>query len=59
VGYSSNVSIIVERFKREIDIPVIFTKELNTGILLGQIGFFDNYKVTFEKTNKAFYLEEN
>lgn len=58
-GYASEVSIVVERFEKEIMIPVIFTKELNTGILLGQIGFFDNYKIVFDRKNKTFFLEEN
>ena len=59
VGYSSEVSIVVEKFKKEISIPVVFTEELNTGILLGQTGFFDNYKITFDRRNRAFSLEEN
>lgn len=58
-GYASEITIVVEKFKKEVTIPVIFTKELNTGILLGQIGFFDTYKVAFDRKNKTFFLEEN
>jgi len=59
VGYVSDIAIVVERFTKEIAVPVVFTKELNTGILLGQEGFFDNYKVTFDKRHTMFSLEEN
>lgn len=59
VGYTSEVSIVVEKFQREVAIPVVFTKELNTGILLGQVGFFDNYTITFDRKNKTFFLEQN
>jgi hypothetical protein len=59
VGYESTVTIVVDGFTEKITLPVIFTKELNTGILLGQIGFFDKFTVIFEKKHNIFTLDRN
>lgn len=58
-GYESMVTIIIEGFSEKLTIPVIFTKELNTGILLGQIGFFDKFTIIFDKAKNIFKLERN
>lgn len=59
VGYESIITIVVEGFTEMLSLPVIFTKELNTGILLGQIGFFDKFTITFDKVHNIFKLERN
>lgn len=59
VGYRTDVEIIVERFTARLKIPVIFVEELNTGILLGQIGFFEHFVITFDKKKSIFTLKEN
>lgn len=59
VGYESTVTIVIEGFAEKMSLPVIFTKELNTGILLGQIGFFDKFTITFEKAHNIFKLVRN
>ena len=59
VGYASDISIQVEGFKEILSIPVIFTDELKTGILLGQIGFFESFIITFDKAHNEFLLERN
>ncbi|MEX0737618.1 MAG: hypothetical protein WD182_09275, partial [Bacteroidota bacterium] len=51
----------------EIEIPrlsnsrrtilVGFIDSKNVGILLGQVGFFDNFKVTFQRYNNLFEVE--
>lgn len=58
-GYESTVTIVLDGLKEKLSLPVIFTKELNTGILLGQIGFFDKFTVIFEKKANISKLERN
>lgn len=38
-------------------IPVGFIDSPNVGILLGQVGFFDNFKITFERYKNFFEVE--
>lgn len=59
IGYLTSIGITVEGFKKEITTPVVFIKDLNTGILLGQTGFFEKFKIIFERKKRVFTLEEN
>lgn len=63
-----NQSIDVYKHILELEIPRLTTKKTSmefgfidsstVGILLGQKGFFDIFKITFEKYNNYFTIEE-
>ncbi|MBE2219679.1 MAG: retroviral-like aspartic protease [Ignavibacteria bacterium] len=63
-----NQSIDVYKHVLELEIPRLTVKKVSmefgfidsstVGILLGQKGFFDNFKITFEKYNNYFRIEE-
>jgi hypothetical protein len=55
-GYTHTVSIHLEDDANEFFVPCSFVPKLKMNGILGQIGFFDNYKVTFEKYNKTFEI---
>ncbi len=40
-----------------VTIPIAFIDSPNVGALLGQQGFFDSFKVTFEKYNNTFEIK--
>ena len=50
----AEVTLRVQHFDRAITIPVAFIDSENVGILLGQEGFFDHYRIKFEKDHDAF-----
>jgi hypothetical protein len=58
-GYVSEVEVLIDRFPKALAMPVVFVEELNTGILLGQTGFFEHFLVTFDRRKKAFSLKRN
>ncbi len=47
-GRIHEINVIIPDLKLEIQIPVCFVKG-NTPFLLGREGFFDYFKITFEK----------
>lgn len=63
-----NQSIDIYLHDIEFELPRVSRKRIvmsfgfinspTVGILLGQKGFFDNFKVTFEKFNNSFEIEE-
>ena len=52
--YRTTLSLTVLHGK-PIEVPVCFTK-LGVGCLLGQDGFFDQYRIRFERDHKSFEL---
>jgi hypothetical protein len=58
-GFVGYVAIKIEGFEEMIPQTVIFTRELKTGILLGQQCFFAYFRITFDKANNIFELERN
>lgn len=58
-GFVAKVHLKVEQFEETIPVDVVFIKELKTGILLGQKGFFDYFTIIFDKSNNIFKLERN
>lgn len=58
-GFVADVEIHIEKIAESIPLQVVFVKELRTGILLGQKGFFEYFTVTFEKNKNRFGLERN
>ena len=58
VAYIHDVEIEIIRLKNsKRKIPVAFIDSANVGILLGQIGFFDNFLVRFDYPKKIFAVE--
>ena len=56
-GYQVNdLEIKVEGFEEPIKIPVCFVDSSSVGVLLGQDGFFDQYKIKFIKKHDSFEL---
>ncbi|HEY4482820.1 MAG TPA: hypothetical protein VI953_01470 [Candidatus Paceibacterota bacterium] len=49
------LDLLVKHMEEPIRVPVCFTK-LSVACLLGQEGFFDDYKVRFERDHKTFEL---
>lgn len=54
-GFVTNVNLKVQYFSKSINIPVCFIRT-DVPVLLGQEGFFENYKIKFEKENEAFEI---
>ena len=55
-AYEHPVTVQIERDTHTYPITCAFLPDLRTNGLLGQNGFFDNYKVTFEKYKKRFEI---
>jgi Aspartyl protease len=59
-GFIAPVSLKVDKFQHKtFNFEVIFVENLsnNFEIILGQQDFFQNFNVTFKKSEKLFYLE--
>jgi|SRR3989344_8015786 len=56
-GFASEIKFKVEGFEEEFKTNIIFLKDMPTAGLLGQIDFFENFKIRFEKRDKKFYLQ--
>jgi hypothetical protein len=54
--YSSQISMKVDGFDQTFEVPILFVPGLKTTMLLGQIGFFSNFKVKFDHKLGEFYL---
>jgi len=52
-----DIKIKVEQFDKTIKIPVCFVKSKTVGLLLGGEGFFDKYRIKFEKDHDTFELK--
>lgn len=49
-----DIKIKVKNFNEAVEIPVCFIKSATVGVLLGQEGFFDKYRIKFEKDHNSF-----
>lgn len=57
-GYRlENIQIKIEDFDKPIKIPVCFVRSKTVGLLLGEEGFFDKYRIKFEKDHDAFEIK--
>jgi len=57
--YMHNIDLEIPRLTTyKTTMPFGFIDSSTVGILLGQQGFFDHFKITFEKFNNSFYIEE-
>ena len=54
-SYLGSVDIAIKKLGEAIHLPVLFT-EANIPILLGQEGFFDHYRIRFEKDHDVFEI---
>ena len=57
-GFVEKLSFKLKDFKGEFESDVIFVPDLPVAVLLGQTGFFENFKVKFEKANNIFELNK-
>ncbi len=55
-GYLHTIQLQVQGFSELIEIEAAFTYE-NQASLLGQVGFFDNYQVIFERYRGRFEIK--
>ena len=51
-----NIEIKVENMENKVKIPVSFIESETVGIVLGQEGFFDQYRIKFEKDHDTFEI---
>ena len=58
--YMTKVTIIAEYFEKyPLTIPVAFIDSQNVDVLIGQDGFFDKFKIKFEKDHETFELSRS
>jgi len=56
VGYSTELELRIKSIEQRITIPVAFVESNNVDALLGQTGFFDAFRIKFEKDHKIFEI---
>lgn len=54
--YLDEIKIKVDGMDKPVEIPVCFIKSPTVGLLLGQEGFFDRYRIKFEKDHDTFEI---
>ncbi len=56
-GYRlEKIKIKVDGLNKSVEIPVCFIKSPTVSLLLGQEGFFDQYRIRFEKDHDTFEI---
>lgn len=50
------INIKVQDINNAVKIPACFIKNFSAGALIGQEGFFDQYKIKFEKDHDSFEI---
>ena len=56
-GYRlEKIKIKVDGLNESVEIPVCFIKSPTVSLLLGQEGFFDQYRIRFEKDHDTFEI---
>ncbi len=55
-GLLASVRFRIKDTNEEFEVPVNFIDSDHIDVLLGQEGFFDNYKITFEKDHDSFEI---
>jgi hypothetical protein len=58
VSYLGSMDVAVKKIGEALTLPVLFT-EANIPILLGQEGFFDAYRIKFEKDHDTFEITKS
>ncbi len=53
-GYILDVSLRVKHIDKIVTIPIAFVESQNVDALLGQTGFFDAFRIKFEKDHNLF-----
>ena len=56
IGYEHLIKIRLTHDSHEFAVPCYFMPDLQISALLGQSGFFENYKVLFERYKKRFEI---
>lgn len=56
LGFLHLIQLQIQGFNEAIDIEVAFTED-NEISLIGQLGFFDNYQITFERYRGRFEIK--
>lgn len=51
------IEIQIIGIDKKVKIPVAFIDSKSVDALLGQLGFFDYFKITFEKYNNTFEIK--
>ena len=54
--YFIDTEIKIKEFNEKIKVEVGFVNGLAINALLGQVGFFDNYRIKFERDHNAFEI---
>ena len=54
-GFVAHLDIRVQNFPESVNVPVIFI-DTDVPVLLGQEGFFDRYRIKFEKDHDTFEI---
>lgn len=57
-GLLHTMTMSIDKFDESVKMPIIFVPGLKTNMLLGQIGFFENFNIRFENINNSFYLSK-
>ena len=58
-GFVCDVDLYIKHFQEKITMPVLFLRGLRVSALLGHAGFFDSYRVKFEKDHDIFELSQS
>lgn len=56
-AYESEIEMKVKHFPKSFTLPVAFVDSPSVDILLGQEGFFDRFRIKFEKGHGTFVVE--
>lgn len=57
-GFVCEIDIHIPDFDLTMHVPVIFIKDPAFDVLLGQLHFFKNFKIRFEKAHDVFYVQK-
>ncbi len=55
-GFVANIELQVEKMSGKVEIPVLFVPGLQFNNLLGQYGFFEHFRIRFDKDRDIFAL---
>ena len=58
-GFVCDVDLYVKYLPDVLTIPVLFVPNLRVGLLLGHDGFFDSYRIKFQKDSNFFEISRS
>ena len=58
-GHICKITLFIPDFRVSMDIPVVFVEDPPFDGLLGQMHFFERFRVRFEKDQKKFYIKDS